>query len=200
VFAFYVKSFPNLKHIGVHDKTITGNGFSAVSQLHQLESVDISGCTGLQDDDLAALSELPIKKANFMNCKFTDAGIEMIKNCPLEEVNLSYCPITDASPAFFSDKPLKVAKFAGCRLSNAGLEAISICPLEDINFVNSSVDDKGLSSLQGKKLKRVIFNNCDYITDAGLKVFDPMPIEIAQFRGCRGVSDKAAKQVVKTWL
>lgn len=195
VFAFYVRSFPNLKHIGVHDQAITGKGFSALNQLHKLESVNISGCKGLQDDDLTALSQLPVKKVNFMDCRFTDAGIEKIKNCPLEEVNLSYCPISDTSLTYLSDKPVKTALFASCRLSNAGLKAIAKCPVEHVNFSSSSVDDEGLSSIQGWKLKRAIFNNCDYITDAGLKVFETMPIEFALFRGSRGVSDQAAREL-----
>ena len=134
----------------------------------------------VRDGDITRLMEMEEAKKLvsllMANALITDAGMEQIKDLPLNTLDLSSCySITDA-----------------------GLEQLK--GLKQLNTLNltgcNNITDVGLEHLKGlKQLNTLSLSGCDKITNAGLQQIKDLPLNTLDLSSCFNITDAGLEQL-----
>jgi F-box/leucine-rich repeat protein 14 len=181
-----------------------------VNGVHNLESLNLSGCFNLTDSALEAAfcREVPsLRKLNLSLCKdVSDNSIAKIaSHCRnLEDLDLSGCTRVTNSALFcvshlrrmrelslrscrhISD--LGLQHLAGAACGRAGLHRLESLSLQDCQ----KVTDEGLRHVASglRALRSVNLSFCVSVTDTGLKSLARLPsLEALNLRSCDNISD-----------
>ena len=177
---------------------ITDSGISSLLLLLQstLHTLVLQGCPKLTDAALcplkttalisltlcdiavtgACLASIPtsLRKLSLTQCAgVNDNGLSLLKDHQLQELTLNYLNITDAGMQFIQDMPLRhleVTDGTGRLTDNsasviAKLNLLPTLVLNDCNWITEA----GLRMLQNKPLQDLTLFHCKQITDEGLK-------------------------------
>ncbi|XP_061899111.1 F-box and leucine-rich repeat protein 13-like [Entelurus aequoreus] len=148
-----------------------------------ISSLDISGCN-IQDEGLAALEEVPLKKMIVAECiDITDSGIENLCKyvAELEYVDVSGClALSDqAIRAFvFYCRGLFTLKMGGCpKMTDMAVQCLSSGGqyLRELDVSGSLFTDRAIKYIERlcPPLSSVIMNDCNGISEAGAMRLQP---------------------------
>lgn len=207
----YLRNMP-LKRLLLNDcNRITDAGLAPFEHM-ELEELDLKKCMEITDQGLAYFRKMRLRVVNI--AKVRNAGISMLENMPLIDLDLSrnlHAGIIEWSTVFKDLRSLNlngcmaiedpalplIAKMrlnklilASCNITDKGLFALRDCPLEflDIAYCHK-ITNAGLGHLTNLKLRHLNLFGLFRITDDGLNHLESMPLNWLNIRGCYEISD-----------
>lgn len=138
-------------------KKITTKGLKHLKNT-PLNTLSLEGCSGISDDSLNCLSELPLQELLLGDCiRITDDGLQHLQNLPLRKLGLEGCSkITDSGMLYLVSHDLETLHISYC----------------------SYITDLGLKYLEGMPLKELSLLGCLKITETGLDFFKQRGVKI----------------------
>lgn len=131
---------------------------ASLENLTRLESLHLFGCL-IRDDQLAALSKLPLKRLNLVRTNITDAGLYYLRACPLVAINLGRTRITGSGLQFLERKTLKHLSLSRCsHLTSDGLKGLQGLQLNRLSLIQTSITR--LEFLQNLTVETLNISGC----------------------------------------
>ncbi|MEC7838930.1 MAG: hypothetical protein VX777_02700 [Chlamydiota bacterium] len=204
------ENLPELNQLVICSSSITNAGLAHLSQLHLLNSLDLSFCGSITDTGLEHLSNLTfLELLGLSDCsRITDEGLgHLSKLSLLKSLDLTFCRnITDAglkhSSKLTSLESLKILYFS--RITDTGLEHISeLSLLKSLDLsVCVNITDAGLvqlSKLISLELLNISF--CRQITDVGLEHISKLSmLKSLNLKNCKQITDTGLEHLSKLTL
>jgi len=167
-----VKICPNLINLTLSNPHLST--LKAVAKLHQLETLNISGCKAIDDEELVHLAKLhQLKSVNLSNLpKITGEGLRHLIQA--QELDLANCySLEDAEFIHFADfENLRKLNLSDCEeLSGSGFANFKgLVNLETLIVQRcKEITDEALAFLSGLVGLRIVnMSECSDITDAGV--------------------------------
>lgn len=160
-------------------------------------SLNLSKLDNLENEHLAALQGLSVKRLNLSECeKLNDETLKVLEGLPLVEMNLSKCPISqDAILDLVRFPKLRKIDLSACpkliELKEETVKALEGLPLSDINFSFSPITDETVMGLANfTKLRKLDLSNCANLTDQACEVLGKLLIHDLSLMSCEKITDK----------
>jgi len=148
------RQFPKLKKLRLARTQVTGGGLAPLSELPQLEDLDLSECSQVFDDGMEAVGALStLKRLNLWRVQITDAGVQKLTGLTqLEYLNLDNTQLTDASLSALSGMTrLTFLHLGSTAITDAGLVHLEpLAGLKDLVVTRTPVTEDGARALQTK--------------------------------------------------
>lgn len=134
------------------------SGFRLIGQLHHLTILRMA-YSNVSDDDLTALTDLPLSRLELTGTNITSRGIANLGNLPvLSAVQLDETAIDDEALKSLSQrKSLQEISVAGTKIGDDGIRYLASLPeLESLSVMGTEVTDRATTAIeQIKSLKRI---------------------------------------------
>jgi hypothetical protein len=172
-FAMLAK-MPSLSVLSLTGTKATGQAIKSLAASKSLESLDISGASGLTDDDLKPLSgHARLRVLNLSEIPLTDAIADVIVSLPkLEELSLVGTKITGATIQRLADENpnIKSLSIGSDQITDDVIPLIAMFSnLEFLQIKQSAITGESLAALSHlPKLKMVRLTNCANVTNDGI--------------------------------
>jgi hypothetical protein len=142
-----------------------------------IHTLYLTGCKGITDDSLAALSCCKqLRKVSLNQCRgITDIGVRSVVACKqIQTLDLGECmQVTDVGVKELAGLPhLETLNLWGCiKITDKGVKVLGSCKhLKDLNIGAINVEDAWLKELaNAKQLQILDITSCTRISDAGLQ-------------------------------
>lgn len=195
-------------------------GFAEVAKFPNLIKVNLTACTQITDNGLAAIKDLKnLEVVILERCAISDAGLVHLRNLSnLKVLNLNQTAVTDAgflklSPTTLShleELYVNSVKVDGScfrripigdslRILVAGGSSIGLHldnfknhrNLEEVNLYSSGVNDMTIAALKGHSKLRILHLGSNGLTEVGARKLTGLTgLEDLTFRSNPGISDK----------
>jgi hypothetical protein len=152
-----------------------------LQHMTHLEQLHLSGCP-ISDDQLAYLSELPIKRLNLVQTGITDAGLYYLRALPLVAINLSRTKITGSELQYLERKTLKCVSLSRCpHLTTDGLMHLQGLHLNRLSLHQTPITS--LEFLQKMSVDTLNLSGCIQLPTEAFALEPPPQVKILMARG-----------------
>lgn len=170
-----------LRSLNIEASSVTEEGLAHLAGM-PLESLSLKGARYLDSlfDTLCALRDLPLKELNLadLNC-FSNEDLAALEGFRLEDLDLGLNDVTVEGLTHLAGLPLKRLglAFAGSLPGSAlRLMADLGLPLENLNLSGVELKDADLAGLRRLPLKTLHLHEAPWLTDAGVRLLDGLPL------------------------
>ena len=166
---------PRLRSIGLDGPLLTDRGIEALADLPDLEFLNLMSPrpqrTRFSDASLVALGRLGSLKDLFLNGgRFTDVGLDAVRGCPFDRLNLDAIEASEAGIArLLAGRSFTYLGLHGSGVTDAALPHLAghLTGRSSLDLTRSRVTDAGMPLVAALKLRALVLN-ATAVTDAGL--------------------------------
>lgn len=118
-----------------------------------LAKLSLEGCRQIEDYELEVLKDLPLTDLNVSECKMTIFGLKVLVGMPLTSLSMRECPLMeDWGLKYLRGLPLISLSLQGCEcIEGWGLEHIMDIPLQKLNISYTNISSSDMEDFEVRR-------------------------------------------------